>query len=104
MSAGKTYWWAKDAAWLDREAVVELGVQFGPGGPLVLVLPAGARPARRRPGVRALVFVVGLAVGCALRPLSDRYCAEVEEVTGFYDRELQTYLAGVHDGRRSTDF
>lgn len=35
MSAGKTYWWAKDAAWLDREAVVELGVQFGPGGPLV---------------------------------------------------------------------
>jgi hypothetical protein len=49
--------------------------------------------------VRALVFVVGLAVGCALRPLSDRYCAEVEEVTGFYDRELQTYLAGVHDGR-----
>lgn len=36
MSAGKTYWWAKDAAWLDREAVVELGVQFGPGGPLVL--------------------------------------------------------------------
>ena len=23
MSAGKTYWWAKDAAWLDREAVAE---------------------------------------------------------------------------------
>ncbi|MFZ1694203.1 MAG: hypothetical protein WAT74_13470 [Flavobacteriales bacterium] len=36
MSAGKTYWWAKDAAWLDREAVVELGVRFGPAGPLVL--------------------------------------------------------------------
>jgi len=36
MSNGKTYWWAKDAAWLDREGVVELGEEFGPAGPLVL--------------------------------------------------------------------
>jgi hypothetical protein len=33
---GRTYWWPKDAAWWRREAVVELGEEFGPAGPAVL--------------------------------------------------------------------
>lgn len=41
MSAGKTYWWAKDAAWIDREHVVELGEEHGPAGPLVLDVLCG---------------------------------------------------------------
>lgn len=36
MAGGKTYWWAKDAAWLRRENIVELGDRFGPAGPLVI--------------------------------------------------------------------
>ncbi len=36
MASGKTYWWAKDAAWYDRENVIALGEQFGPGGLAVM--------------------------------------------------------------------
>lgn len=89
MSAGKTYWWAKDAAWLDREAVVELGVQFGPGGPLV----------------RALVFLCGVALGLLSRPVLDAVSDEVRDVAAFYDREVERWLRahspqphGGHDG------
>ena len=37
MAEGKTYWFALDAAWLDRDAPDELGDEFGPGGPLTLI-------------------------------------------------------------------
>lgn len=33
---GRTTWWAKDAAWLRRELIVELGEEFGAAGPLVM--------------------------------------------------------------------
>lgn len=36
MSSGRTTWWAKDAAWLRRELIVELGEEHGPGGATVL--------------------------------------------------------------------
>jgi hypothetical protein len=59
VSAGRTYWWAKDAAWLRRELVVELGEEFGPAGPLVLDALNGAAKlendgGRVRSGFRAL--------------------------------------------------
>lgn len=41
MAAGRTYWWAKDAAWIDRDAIVELGETHGPAGPLVLDVLSG---------------------------------------------------------------
>lgn len=34
--AGRTYWWAKDAAWWRRERIVELAEEFGPAGPAVI--------------------------------------------------------------------
>lgn len=36
MADGKTYWWAKDAQWLQRDGIVELGTEFGAAGPLLL--------------------------------------------------------------------
>jgi hypothetical protein len=36
MSGGRTVWWAKDSAWWRREAIVELGEEFGAAGPAVL--------------------------------------------------------------------
>lgn len=36
MSTGRTTWRAKPCGWRDRERVVALGEEFGPGGPLVL--------------------------------------------------------------------
>lgn len=41
MAEGRTYWWAKDAAWIDRDAIVELGEMFGPAGPLVIDVLSG---------------------------------------------------------------
>lgn len=35
-TSGRTYWWAKDAAWWRRERIVELGEEFGPAGPAVI--------------------------------------------------------------------
>lgn len=36
MSSGRTTWYATDAAEHDRELIVELGEEFGPGGPYVI--------------------------------------------------------------------
>lgn len=36
MSDGRTVWWGKDAGWWRRERIVELGEEFGPGGPAVV--------------------------------------------------------------------
>lgn len=36
MADGRTYWWAKDAQWLARDGIVELGTEFGPVGPLII--------------------------------------------------------------------
>jgi hypothetical protein len=35
-ATGRSFWWPKDGLWWDREHVVELGLEFGPGGPAVL--------------------------------------------------------------------
>lgn len=53
MSAGRTTWWPKDAAWHRRERVVALGAEFGPAGPMVLdVLSAWAQEQRAGGTVR----------------------------------------------------
>jgi hypothetical protein len=36
VSDGRTYWWAKDAAWYERERVADLALTFGPIGPAAL--------------------------------------------------------------------
>ncbi len=36
MADGRTYWWAKDAAWWDRDRVADLALMFGPIGPAAL--------------------------------------------------------------------
>lgn len=59
MADGRTYWWAKDAAWLQRDAIVELGEEFGPAGPLVIDALCGMAKlendaGRVRTGFRAL--------------------------------------------------
>lgn len=36
MSSGRTIWWGKDVAWWEREAIVELGEEFGAAGPAVI--------------------------------------------------------------------
>lgn len=36
MTAGRTIWWPKDAAWWRRERIVELGEEFGADGPAVI--------------------------------------------------------------------
>jgi len=36
MTEGRTYWWAKDAAWYDRERVADLSLMYGPTGVAVL--------------------------------------------------------------------
>jgi hypothetical protein len=49
MSAGRTSWWPKDAAWHRRELIVELGEEFGAEGPAVIdVLCAWAQEQRSR--------------------------------------------------------
>jgi hypothetical protein len=53
MSAGRTTWWPKDAAWHRRELIVELGEEFGAEGPLVVdVLCAWAQEQRAAGTVR----------------------------------------------------
>lgn len=37
MSDGRTLWYPQDARWLAWDSVIELGEEFGPGGPLVMV-------------------------------------------------------------------
>jgi hypothetical protein len=34
--SGRTYWWAKDAAWWRREKITVLGTEFGADGPAVI--------------------------------------------------------------------
>lgn len=36
MSSGRTYWWAKDAAWWRRERIIALGEEFAAAGPAVI--------------------------------------------------------------------
>lgn len=53
MSAGRTTWWPKDAAWHRRERIVELGEEFGAAGPNVIdVLSSWAQEQRAGGGVR----------------------------------------------------
>ena len=53
MSAGRTTWWPKDAAWHRRERIVELGEAFGAAGPNVVdVLCAWAQEQRASGSVR----------------------------------------------------
>jgi hypothetical protein len=59
VSAGRTSWWAKDAAWHRRELQVELGDEFGAAGPHILdVLSCWAQEQKStglvRGGFRAL--------------------------------------------------
>lgn len=47
MTEGRTLWWGKDTAWHRRELIVELGEEYGPGGPMVMdVLCAAAKDQR----------------------------------------------------------
>lgn len=36
MTDGRSYWWAKDAAWWERSRVAQLAMRFGPVGPAAL--------------------------------------------------------------------
>ena len=68
--SGRTTWWPKDAAWLRRELVVELGDEFGPSGPLVLDALCGWAQEQRssglvRGGWRALAREAFVTVCCA---------------------------------------
>jgi hypothetical protein len=36
MAEGRTVWWCKDAGWWRREWIVDLGLEFGPGGPALI--------------------------------------------------------------------
>lgn len=48
--AGRTSWWPKDAAWLRRELIVELGEEHGPGGATVLDALSGWAQEQRAHG------------------------------------------------------
>jgi hypothetical protein len=53
VSAGRTTWWPKDAAWHRRELIVELGEEFGAEGPMVVdVLSSWAQEQRAAGRVR----------------------------------------------------
>jgi hypothetical protein len=53
MSAGRTTWWPKDAAWHRRELIIELGEEFEAAGPFVIdVLSAWAQEQRAAGVVR----------------------------------------------------
>jgi len=94
--SGRTTWWPKDAAWLRRELVVELGDEFGPSGPLVLDALCGWAQEQRssglvRGGWRALAREAFVTVCCAQTVVE-----RAAQIGALDDLELDS------DGRRFT--
>lgn len=84
MSAGRTGWWAKDNGWHRRDRVVELGLKFGPAGPLLLDWLSCEADAQRENGTVKSGFVAA-AHGCHTDPDRIREVSDYAAVIGALD-------------------
>lgn len=96
MSDGRTYWWACDAAYFERDRVADLALTFGPLGPCALLwLSCHAKAINDGGSVKSGYSAVAKAVGGRRARVKDaiRYAAEIGALDEFEESE---------DGRRFT--
>lgn len=100
--SGRTVWWAKDAAWWRREAVVELLEEFGPAGPAVLdwltcEAKAQGSTGDVKAGYRAIARGIGVDV-VTVCPVVSR-CVQLGALDDFKDsgRTFTCRISGWHD-------
>lgn len=101
MADGRTVWWAKDSAWWRREAIVELGEEFGAGGPAVLDWLACEAKAQNDGGVVRAGYRA-IARGCFVELVTVRHVVSravelgaLEDLEGD-DRRFDCRLSGWH--------
>lgn len=96
MAEGKTYWWAKDASWIDRDAIVELGEEFGPAGPLIIDVLSGMAKLENDAG-RVFTGFRALARKCFTTPEdAEKVVAHAAKIGALDDLDVES------DGRRFT--
>lgn len=84
MRGGRTYWWAKDAAWWRRERIVALGEEFGPAGPAVIDWLSCEAKAQNDAG-RVKTGVRSLARGCFVDPATVSHVLSRSVTLGLLD-------------------
>lgn len=84
MSGGRTIWWAKDARWWARERIVELALEFGPGGPAVIDYLSGEAKLQNDGG-RVKAGVLSVARGCFVEPETVRHVLSRSVTLGLLD-------------------